>query len=149
MKINELVVQNLIITIENSLKCNQYVVDDLLSIGKNKSVGYLPLGTITNKEFGGYNEIIKDIISWSDYKNYNHILYSMSECSIFSGALYIYDQITLSSILFTYKDILENAGIPITPNEYITYINKNIVYNHLFPEAYKVIGLTFADKRFL
>jgi len=132
----------------NSPKDNHYVVKDLLSIGNNKPLGYLPLDTITKDEFGGYEGIVKDIISWSDSKKYEHILCSEDECSVSSGALYIYDPISLKNILTEYKDILVNAGIPTTPNEYVTYIKKNTVYERKWPEAYVVIGLTYGDSRF-
>jgi len=50
--------------------------------------------------------------------------------------------------LTEYKDILANAGIPTTPNEYVMYIKKNTVYERKWPEAYVVIGLTYGDSRF-
>ena len=63
------------------------------------------------------------------------------------GAFYVYDYNMLLKLLEKYSDILINANIPIEPNAYISYIEKNIVDNNIYPEAYKVVAITFNDKR--
>jgi len=126
---------------------NNYVVEDLLTIGKDKPLGYLPLDTIKGRKFGGYRGIIKDIISWSESKGYNHKVCGPS--NVASGAIYIYDRESLTIYLDRYKKILVDANIPVTPDEYVNYIECTIVFKEDYPEAYKVIGLTFADERFV
>lgn len=134
--------------LKEEINNNQYIVDDLLAIGKNKPLGYLPLKTMIEKKHDGYDGVVEDVISWADSKGYKHVLCTEQECHIASGALYIYDPLSLSDMLDKYQDILEKANIPTTPDEYVRHIMKKTIYDYKYPEAYKVIGLTFADKRF-
>jgi hypothetical protein len=115
----------------------------LLDVGVKKAVGYLPLGSI--KELGG-NKAYEQLIKWAKENNLQQKTIRNGET--FQGALYFWDEKMLQNILDKYKDVLENAGIPITTEDYIDYIERNTVFSHKFPTAYRVIGLTFNDKRF-
>lgn len=42
---------------------NKYIAQDLLSIGKEKPLGYLPIDTITSPLNGGYDGILQDAIT--------------------------------------------------------------------------------------
>lgn len=114
---------------------------DLLDVGKKKAVGYLPLSTI--QKYGGKNTV-NDLIQWA---NDNKLKSQQLKGQTSSGALYIWDEKKLKNILDKYSKILKSANIPTTPSEYIKYIEHNTVYDTEYPDAYKVIGLTFNDKR--
>lgn len=127
-------------------KTSTEFMSDLYNVGITKSVGYLPYDNI--RIYG--NDSVDNVILWSNQNNLRHRHFSSSEGSTGSGgAFYVYDYNMLQDILTKYSDILVDAGIPTEPDDYIDYIEKNTVYNHLYPEAYKVIGYTFNDKRFV
>lgn len=119
------------------------IFSNLLDVGTRKTVGYLPIETI--KKYGGRN-VFKELIQWAKDNGYEFKLIKGGHTS--SGALYIWDINMLQEILNQYKDVLTDAGVPVTANQYVEYIEHNVVNNNEFPEAYKVIGITFNDKRF-
>jgi GNAT superfamily N-acetyltransferase len=123
---------------------NKYIFDDLLDVGSKKACGYLPLNTIRTY---GDNNALNDIIRWA-FDNGNEAKIFKTG-NVASGALYVWNIKMLEEILYKYKDVLTNANIPIDPDEYIKYIQHNIVYDSEYPQAYKVIGMTFNDKRFI
>lgn len=121
------------------------ILNDLYNVGKTKSLGYLPIETITK-----YNKAVSDFVTYSNNNNLSILKLSYpDECRVSGGALYMYHENMLSDILKKYTTILSNASVPHSNNiEYIRYISKNIVHIETYPDAYRVIGLTFNDKRF-
>lgn len=120
-------------------------MSDLYNVGITKAVGYLPKDNI--KIYG--NDSVENVIAWCNKNNLCYRHFATYEGSTGSGgAFYVYDYIMLQNILTKYSDILNDVSIPTEPDAYIDYIEKNTVYQHLYPDAFKVIGLTFNDKRF-
>jgi hypothetical protein len=120
-------------------------LDDLLWVGINKSVGYLPLSTLV----GLCNVPVSRMMNMASSNGLKSLLFSEEECDIGSGALYVYDEAMLSSLLREYQTPLSYAGVPTDNCEaYIRYISNNIVFEELYPEAYIAIGKTFNDPRF-
>jgi hypothetical protein len=121
------------------------LLSDLYNVGSSKSLGYLPLSTLTEV----CNTSIQDIIDYSNTNNLGYLLYTQEESGISSGAIFVYDETMLLNILQTNKKILVKAKIP-TDNviDYINYTNKVFVPEEKYPLAYKVIGKTFNDPRF-
>lgn len=133
----------------SDIAMDNYVEDllsDLYDVGSSKSLGYLPLDTLTEV----CNISIQDIINYSDTKNLGYLVYTQEESGIGSGAIFVYDEIMLLDILQTNREILIKAKIP-TDNaiDYINYIVNVFVSEGKHPLAYKVIGKTFNDPRFI
>lgn len=114
-------------------------LQDLYRVGKSKPVGYLPLSTIREAS----NE--KELIKWATQVKLSHQLFYGHQCNIGSGALFIYDRGELQDFLICYSMTLLGAGVPTDPDSYITYIAKNHVMDK---KAFRIVGLSFADRRF-
>jgi hypothetical protein len=115
---------------------------DLYDVGTKKAVGYLP---IVNIEKVGY-DTVENVMWWAE--NNNKECKAIFSGHTYSGALYVYDYNMLNILLKKYSDILEDAGVPTEPHSYIEHIEHITVYSSEFPDAYKVIGLSFNDRRF-
>lgn len=121
------------------------LLNDLYNVGKTKSLGYLPINTIVNI----CDTQIETILKYAKSNNLKTILLSEKECTIRSGALFVYNEKMLREILNKNKDILKEANIPTKERNYILYIAKNHVSPIIYEKAYEIIGITFNDKRFL
>ena len=121
----------------------QYIFRDLLNVGKTKALGYLPLMTITNC---GNGNSLSTLIIWVCHNNLDFEIHTHGHTG--SGALYIWNTKQLEDILIKNKEVLIKAGVPITPKEYVHYIEHNTVFSQKYPEAYEIIGKTFNDRRF-
>ena len=119
-------------------------MSDLYNVGKTKAVGYLPIPNIN--KYG--NDTVENVIEWCKLNNLKYKIFTEKEGSTWGGALYVYDYNMLEKILEKHYNILQSANVPLNPDKYVDYIETNIVNNDLFPQAYKIIGLTFNDKRF-
>ena len=118
------------------------LLDDLFEVGISKAVGYLPLSTI--KKIGG-KKFINTLIEYAKRENLDYMLFEFPS-AYSSPELYFYDIKMLNPILSKYKDVLQNAGIPTSPKEYIEYIHEVNVKREEYPEAHYVIAKTFDDK---
>jgi hypothetical protein len=119
-------------------------MSSLYNVGITKVVGYLPIGNIPI--YG--NDTVENVIQWVKNNNLEYKIFTEEEAKTSTGALYIYDYNMLNQILLSNKDVLYDAGVPLDPHDYINYIASNIVYQHLYPLAYEIIGKTFNDERF-
>lgn len=118
---------------------------DLFNVGKNKPVGYLPLRTIVSKEYGGDYE---DIDEWKKYAKKNNLKIKIIKTGdTGSGALYLYDSENLQLMLDEYKDKISHI-LPLTPDEYIDFIEHNMIPEYVDKNVFIFIGLTFNDSRF-
>ncbi len=121
-------------------------MSDLYDVGTKKAVGYLPFNNI--KLIG--NDTAENVIEWCKLNNLKYKHYSTEEGNTGGGgAFYVYDYEMLKTMLEKYSDILEKTNIPTEPDAYIEYIENNNIWEHQYPEVYKIIGLTFNDKRFI
>ncbi|MFK7678672.1 hypothetical protein ACI3ER_11580 [Bacillus sp. Wb] len=118
---------------------------DLYDVGTKKSLGYLPVETVTNL----CGSTLEEIVGYAELNKLQHVLLKAHECDIHSGAIYLYHEKMLKDLLNEYREVLEVAGVPIeNPVDYIKYISNNTVYSEKYPEAYMAIGKTFNDYRF-
>jgi len=123
---------------------NSDIFGDLLDVGSKKALGYLPINTIL--KYGGKNTE-RDLINWAEEQGLRHK--KILGGTTYIGALYIWDEQMLMGILKKYKDVLKKAGVPTDDTEdYVDFIEHILVHEPEYPEAYKVIGKTFNDKRF-
>jgi len=115
-------------------------LDDLLNVGKTKSLGYLPLSTI--QQVCGAS--VEELIRYAESHNLGWVLLSKWRCSIASGALYFYDEPSLTAILNRNHACLSRAGVPTRNIEkYIKYISRVEVYAYKYPEAWAAVHETF------
>lgn len=121
------------------------LLSDLYGVGITKSLGYLPLDTLTEI----CKTSIQDIINYSNKNKFGYLIYTQEECGIGSGAIFVYDEVMLMDILQVNKKMLTKAKVPTGKAiDYIEYLNKVHVAEEKYPLAYKVIGQTFNDYRF-
>jgi hypothetical protein len=121
------------------------LLSDLYEVGISKSLGYLPLDTLTDV----CNTDIQDIIKHSHRKNLGCLTYTQEESGIGSGSIFLYDEDMLMNILQTNKKVLIKAKVPIdSAISYINYLIRVHVSEEKHPLAYEVIGKTFNDHRF-
>lgn len=116
---------------------------DLLNVGAEKLVGYLPLSTI--REDGGHKADLK-IMQWA--KETGLSCKKIKNGQTDSGALYVWHNDFLAMFLKKYSAVFENAEIPTTPEKYIDYIEHFTVSLNTSPNAYILIAKTFNDPRF-
>lgn len=146
-------IDNLLLDIENlnyknnedyKVKLNELenlAYKDLITVGKEKPLGYLPISTI--EKYG------KDTHYFKKYAKENNLGFKIvNDCNIWSGALYLYDKKYLKDTLSKYKHILKEASIPYTNIKFIDYISSTSIKYDMQPDAFIVIGLTFNDERF-
>jgi len=120
-------------------------LSDLYEVGISKSLGYLPLKTLTEI----CNTTIEEIIHYANINGLCYIIYTQEESSIGSGAIFVYHENMLLNILQNNKEILKEAGIPFNNViDYIKYTAKICISEDKYPLAYIVIGKTFNDYRF-
>jgi hypothetical protein len=117
--------------------------EDLLDVGKTKALGYLPISSI---EEIGDKEAEDDLITWAEENNFKHK--TIHGGDVYFGALYIWDEQMLQNLLNKHKNILEKAGIPTNTDDYVDYIEHETVDQNKYPVAYRIVGITFNDKRF-
>ncbi len=130
---------------ENYIKSAEEFMSDLYDVGTRKAVGYLPYDNI--KIYG--NDSVENVIAWCKTKNLRYRHFKQHEGTTGAGgAFYVYDYEMLNDILQKYSDILIEANAPTEPDAYIEFVEKNTIFQHLNPELFKVIGITFNDKRF-
>lgn len=121
------------------------LLDDLYNVGKKKSLGYLPVETLTEM----CNKSILDMVDYANKNELKWIIFDYKDCVIGGGAIYMYDETMLNKILKEYSSVLTNSGVPCDScDNYINYISKHIVSERKYPEAHRVIGLTFNDIRY-
>ena len=94
------------------------IFDSLFDVGRKKAVGYLPLETI--RSYGKGILTANKLILWAYKNKLKPKIYKHGHTG--SGALYIWDENMLRELLNIYRDILINANIPPTTDEYIRYI---------------------------
>lgn len=128
-----------------SVKGCDYIFRDLLDVGTKKAMGYLPLSTM---EQYGDSDSVDEIASWAEENHLSYNIYTQSECSVGSGALFVWDEKMLQEIINKYKDVLIKTNISITPKGFVQHIIHKTVFSEVFPEVYVIIGYAFNDKRF-
>ena len=124
-------------------KTVEELLNDLYDVGKKKALGYLPINTLIDH----CNKTVEEMLEFASKNGINTKIFGT--CNIMTGAIYFYDEKMLSNMLKQYNGILKSAGVPCDDClEYIDYITDYTVYCEKYPEAYRVIGLTFNDSRF-
>jgi hypothetical protein len=117
---------------------------DLYDVGTKKALGYLPVQSITKHG----HDTVENVIRWAATSGRKYRLFTQAECHVESGALYVWDHIMLLFMINENKGILNSAGIPTEPANYVDRIARQLYPQQEYPEVYRFIGRTFNDERF-
>lgn len=109
--------------------------EDLLNVGPVKSVGYLPLSTI------GSDQNAHDFIRWAESTGKSWAVFKEGHCDIGNGALFIYDEPTLSKLLIDNEKDLIAGELPVDPVEFINKLATYYIHNS--NPAYHVVLKAF------
>ncbi len=117
----------------------QNYLRDLTEVGPDKPVGYLPVETVML-----CGRSVEDMQSELQQKGLQTLLFSERDCNVFSGALYVWDEIALQNHLDCHGPILEAAGWPQETTEFIHRIATK--YAPSATPLFDLIADAFADK---
>lgn len=97
------------------------ILDKHLSLGPQKPVSYLPIGTIEKV----LELTVKEYRAMIHAKGHESVLFPDTRCAIKSGAVYGYSASALEVILAKYRSVLLNNGWPVTPAKFIEKVAAN------------------------
>ena len=120
-------------------------MSDIRDVGEKKILGYLPLATIS--DICGEDPLAIEIESQS--RGLRTLYLSEAECSVYTGALYVYDHDGLQAFLNhpNNKKILEEHDFPVCADTFVEKIaSKMVCYDRQRP-LYDLIALAFHDPR--
>lgn len=118
-------------------------MDDLYLVGPRKSLGYLPLGTITNI----CHEDVDAARSLSERNGLSTYQGTPEETHISGGALFVYDEKALGELLEVNKHLLDHYQWPTEPLEFIKKLGEGMVdYKHN-RALFTLIAWAFNDPR--
>lgn len=118
----------------------QKLLNDLELVGDKKPVGYLPLSTLV--EICGVDPESKK----AELEAKGLVVHQFNypeETTVVGGALYTYSHEALSRILQSNRQILEQNGWPVEPDEFVRHLK-------VFAEdraLYRLVMQVFADYR--
>ena len=98
-----------------------YVLESLTLVGPAKSVGYLPIQTVT--QVLGLN--VGDVITQAMARGLKAILIGPHHCCIKSGALYVFDAVALEAVLRVGAVTLEQVSAPADPEMFVRFVARD------------------------
>ncbi len=125
-------------------------MDDIIKVGPTKFVGYIPIPDIY-----GMGVDCKTIIDWAVSQGFAWQIYpedytdTKDRKSYCASRMYVYDKFSLAFFLDEHKELLGQYHIPIEPDAYIEHIQYHSYYWYDNLKIHKIIGLSFADERFV
>ena len=96
------------------------ILDNLLKVGPNKPVGYLPLSTLENMKIN-----VQELQHELEDRGITTIILNPDESNVGSGALYAYDKESLRQLLQKNELILKKSNWPTDPDSFILYLKNN------------------------
>lgn len=125
----------------------QWKLRDLCDVGTRKMVGYLPQYTI--QEHIPSASTAKYLFEMFTQTNGLKMKFFKEtiKTTTSSGALYIWDPITLGKFMNDNKPSFKKYGLS-NQQQYITFLEHTTVFKEIDPHMYKLIGQTFSDDRF-
>jgi hypothetical protein len=119
---------------------SQNLLNDLRLVGPHKPLGNLPLSTI-REDCGIEPEKLQKELENNGIKT---LILTKEECSISSGALYVYDEEALAQLLKDNEKTLSEAGWPTQPVPFIRHLK---VLAEPETDLFNVIADAYGDKR--
>lgn len=95
--------------------------DDLAQVGPQKPLGYLPRSTITDL----CGETIAGAIAWAKQTGLRWANFDADECDINSGAIYVWHEAALASLLRAHAGLLAECGWPTDPASFVATVANN------------------------
>ncbi len=122
-----------------------YVLADLLDVGKTKLMGYLPLRTLREVCESDPMQVRQQLID----QGLSTFYFDLGDCQIGSGALYACDAKRLQDFLDMpqHKAILEKYDWPQTAEGFLLHTVHTLAPVETHPDLYDLIALAFNDKR--
>ena len=116
-------------------------MDDLLRVGRDKPMGYLPLGTIL---LAGWT--LERALAWLRTTDLKHAVFTEAESNVFGGSLYVWDERAVQRLIDLNLPIVRDTMWGDTAEEFVMDVVKVYAED---PDLYALIGVMFADERFV
>jgi hypothetical protein len=123
-----------------SEKVRQSIFDSLAAVGSGKSLGYLPLATVRNHLELGEDEIVRSF----KRRGLKAKTFLAHECCIKSGAIYVFDPVSLQKVLDAASGILKDSSWPLVAESFVNKIAK--VWVDPSHPVYVVIRRAFGEE---
>ncbi|UTC28724.1 hypothetical protein MARCHEWKA_02120 [Brevundimonas phage vB_BpoS-Marchewka] len=116
-------------------------MNDLLRVGRDKPMGYLPLGTIV---MAGWT--LERALAWLQTTDLQHRVFTQAESNVFGGALYVWDERAVQRLLDLNQTIVQDNGWGWTAELFVMDVVEDFAAD---PDLYALVGVMFADERFV
>jgi hypothetical protein len=119
-------------------------MDAVYGVGPDKPLGYLQVEEIY--VYGEHPEAVADL---SRKRGLSTIMQDEGEGLVRGrgGALFVYDENALASLLAEQVQVLAARGWPIDPSEFARRVSVEMVYPERDPELFKIIAWAYKDPR--
>ncbi len=121
----------------NDCSENKYL-NDLLRVGPDKPLGYLPLNTI--REECKVNPL--DVAKYLKRRGLEIKAWKQSFCKVWSGALFVYDRESLQKLLDQHSGILIEANWPSQADDFVVQVATTLAKS---PALFDLVATAFAD----
>jgi len=108
------------------------VLMDLFDVGPSKPLGYLPIETIKQ-----YGQTPESMTAEAERKGLCH--------ELIGDHLYFYEEASLQSLLDENRNVLEEAGWPISVSEFVVKVETELADSKT--PLFRLIARAFADER--
>ena len=113
-------------------------LDDLLKVGSDKPMGYLPVSTIIDHCRVDPTEVA----AYLREKGLETRYWPESFCGVYSGALYTYDPHSLNLLLANHSSLLEDTGWPGDADDFVVKVATTFAEH---PSLFNLVADAFAD----
>ncbi|SRR3989344_2087035 len=113
-------------------------LSDLLDVGPEKPLGYLPLDTIRNYCHVDPAEVAK----YLQQRGLETREWAQSFCNVGSGALYVYDRASLQNLLNQKSKVLVEANWPTQVDDFVVKVATICAKS---PDLFNLVADAFAD----
>jgi hypothetical protein len=107
-------------------------------VGKDKPLGYLPIGVLTDICKVDIDELKDEL----EARGLMVLGLNEKESSVMTGALFAYDFEALSRVLKSGRQVLERSGWPTEPEAFVRHLNIVVREN---PDLYALIEDAYGD----
>ncbi len=118
----------------------QWLLHDLMNVGPEKPVAYLPLYTVKDLLLRDPKDLAREAVALG----LTAAQFGPDKCCIKSGALYVYHREALAELLRTQAAVLATNGFPIDPNHFVARI-ASVWFEHDHP-IYPIVAAAFGGR---
>ena len=94
------------------------ILRSLTQVGSAKPIGYLPLYTIRDVLQMDAHALARE----AEANGRSAVLFGPDQCCIRSGALYVFDRLSLATLIQSSSSILSENRWPLDPNQFVARI---------------------------